>query len=235
MDAGRGAMEAAARLVTMRAPEIPGAWNLTGGAPLPGAAPDALYWRRHLREPVRFAEGIRTLWNDGFRTFLEIGPHPVLVALASRALNEPPDFAGVASLRRGKDEWRELAFGVAELYVHGATIDWRSLNDDVALPSALMPTYPFERKRYWVDVGSGLARRRAAPRSGNGLSLSRVPVSVPLFETTLTPDRPFWLGKHHIHRMISAAGPGGRGRARGAAAAGGGAAAAAGEGGGGRA
>jgi acyl transferase domain-containing protein len=99
------AMEACARSVNMRAPQIPVAWNVTGGAALPGGAPDARYWRRHLREPVRFAEGMESLHQQGYKVFLEVGPHPVLIALAQRSLPETGSLV-LTSLRRGKDDWR---------------------------------------------------------------------------------------------------------------------------------
>jgi acyl transferase domain-containing protein/acyl carrier protein len=208
MEPGLDAMEAAARRAVMRAPQMPVAWNLTGGEPLPGGAPDAIYWRRHLREPVRFGDGIRTLWNDGFRTFLEIGPHPVLVALAGRALGQPDEFAGVASLRRGKDEWRELTTAVADLYAGGASIDWSAFTSaEGPRPDVSLPTYPFERRRYWIDVGTGRAAQRPRRQVQHGLGLERLPIAVPLYETILTPDAPRWLGEHRVHGIAIAAGP----------------------------
>ncbi len=82
-------MQACAAKVAMSAPSIPVAWNVTGGKSLPsGNTPDATYWRRHLREPVRFADGIASLKSQGFTHFLEVGPHPTLVALAERSLAE---------------------------------------------------------------------------------------------------------------------------------------------------
>jgi len=84
VDPALDALEACARTVSMRAPVVPIVWNLTGTAKLEsGSAPDAIYWRRHLREPVQFAKGIASLYGDGYRTFLEVGPHPTLIALAA--------------------------------------------------------------------------------------------------------------------------------------------------------
>ena len=113
-------MEALARGVAMARPSIPIAWNLTG-RPLPnGAAPDAVYWRRHMREPVRFADGVKALHDDGFRIFLEVGPHPTLLALAQQSLPAAGNLL-LTSLRRGKDDWNELLTSLADLHVNGAT------------------------------------------------------------------------------------------------------------------
>ena len=112
--------EAAAK-VAGQAPRVPVAWNLTGGAPLPGnGAPDADYWRRHLAQPVRFADGLAELTRQGFHTFLEIGPHPTLRALAQSVL--PDEACVIHSLRRDEDDWAEMTEALARLYVVGARI-----------------------------------------------------------------------------------------------------------------
>lgn len=210
MDAGLDAMQAAAERAQMQSPRIPIAWNLTGGEPLPGGTPDATYWRRHLREPVRFAEGVRQLWAQGFRTFLEIGPHPVLLALAERALGEPHDFHGVPSLRRGKDEQREIMSALAQLYTCGATISWRGVSGTDSPARAALPTYRFERRRYWIDAGqkgAARVRRRSTEAEGGTFGLVRLPVATPVFETTLSSSSPAWLGEHVVHGVVIAAGP----------------------------
>ena len=150
-------MEACAGAVTMRQPQIPIAWNLTGGQPLPnGGIPDATYWRRHLREPVRFADGITELYAQGFRTFLEIGPHPTLTALAQRSLPEG-ECALVSSLRRGKNDWLEMLGTLADLYVRGANVDWGGVNGAYGGRLCTLPTYPFERRSYWLPLGTSTA------------------------------------------------------------------------------
>jgi acyl transferase domain-containing protein/SAM-dependent methyltransferase/NAD(P)-dependent dehydrogenase (short-subunit alcohol dehydrogenase family) len=144
------AMEACARAVPMLAPRVPVAWNLTGGRPLPaGAAQDGVFWRRHLREPVRFAEGLASLHGAGFRVFLEVGPHPTLTALAQQSL--PAEGASFLwSLRRDRDDWAEMLHNLAELYVRGAGIDWTAVQKPYGGRRIALPTYPFEHRPYWV-------------------------------------------------------------------------------------
>ena len=149
VEPGLDAMEAHARAVPMAPPRIPMAWNLTGRLSPGGAAPDPLYWRRHMREPVRFAEGIKALYGEGYRIFLEVGPHPTLIALAQRSLPEHgPCF--LTSLRRGKEDWRELLTSLAGLHVHGVPIDWAGVDRPYTRRRVSLPTYPFERERYWA-------------------------------------------------------------------------------------
>ena len=142
-------MEALARGVVFSPPTIPIAWNLTG-RPLPnGAAPDPVYWRRHMREPVRFADGVKALHEEGFRIFLEVGPHPTLVALAQQSL--PQDGAlFLTSMRRGKEDWNELVTSLADLHVHGAPVDFAGFDRPYHRRRVALPTYPFDRERYWA-------------------------------------------------------------------------------------
>ena len=149
VDPALDGMETLARAVSMSAPRIPVAWNLTGGSLPGGAAPDALYWRRHMREPVRFADGIKALHSDGYRIFLEVGPHPTLLALAQQSL-PTHGTRFLTSLRRGKDDWRELLTSLAELHVHGVEVDWAGVDRPYPRRRIALPTYPFERERYWA-------------------------------------------------------------------------------------
>jgi acyl transferase domain-containing protein len=141
--------EAAAE-VAGHAPSVPVAWNLTGGAPLPGnGAPDSSYWGRHLAEPVRFADGLSELARQNFDTFLEIGPHPTLAAIAQSVL--PHEARVIHSLRRDADDWIGMSDAVARLYVSGARMDWAGVDAPYGACRIQLPTYAFEHRPYWVD------------------------------------------------------------------------------------
>ena len=198
------AMEACARAVNMRAPQIPVAWNVTGGAALPApGAPDARYWRNHLREPVRFAEGIASLAQQGYRVFLEVGPHPVLVALAQRSLPEA-EHRLLTSLRRDKSDWHELNASLAALYVQGAAVDWAGVDRPYARQRVDLPTYPFERRDFWITLTAEKAGRAPAP---SGLPGRRLPTAVPIFETTLSPSNTPYLADHVVQGVVLVPGP----------------------------
>lgn len=118
------ALQRRAHAITHAAPRITLVSNL-GRSVAPGTGPDARYWRRHAREPVRFAACIEALKAAGVTVLVEIGPHPTLVALAARGVPEAT-WTPVASLRRGRDDVRDPQ-AVATLYVRGAPIHWAAL------------------------------------------------------------------------------------------------------------
>ncbi|MBU2083217.1 MAG: acyltransferase domain-containing protein [Alphaproteobacteria bacterium] len=122
------------------------------------ATPD--HWVSHLRQPVKFADGVRTLIESGITHFIEIGPHPVLSAMAldTRENTDPlrqPAF--LASLRRDGEPGLELTSSLARLYVDGVQMDPACQSRIRGKQRAELPTYPFERTRHWHP---------SAPRAG---------------------------------------------------------------------
>jgi acyl carrier protein len=130
-------------------PKKPLVSNVTGG--LAGAeVATPRYWTRHVRQPVRFAAGMETLRARGFRVFVEIGPASTLLGLGR--LSVPgPEAVWLPSLGMGGD-WNRLLQSLAELYVRGAEIDWPAFDREYRRRLVALPTYPFQRQRYWVDV-----------------------------------------------------------------------------------
>lgn len=111
------------------------------------------YWTSQLRLPVRYLEGIRAAMQGSVGIALEIGPHPVLTVLGQRAL---PDAAisWLPSLRRGQDDRATIDAATAELYVRGAVNDWSGSIGASLRGRVAMPTYQFQRTRFWADVPS---------------------------------------------------------------------------------
>ena len=132
-------------------PRIPLVSNVTGELWPWDEAPDAEYWCRHARRPVLFAAGIATLQAMGYRNFVEVGPAPTLLGLVGEAL--PADAAGLLlpSLRPNQEDWPVILSGLAQLYVHGADVNWRGFDRDYARTRVPVPTYPFERTRCWPE------------------------------------------------------------------------------------
>ncbi|MGC9502270.1 SDR family NAD(P)-dependent oxidoreductase [Baaleninema sp.] len=123
------------------------------------ANPD--YWVRHLRQPVRFQQGIDSLSRQGYCCILEVGAKPVLLPMLS-------EFEGVklASLHP-KTPWKTLLKTVAQLYRNGVSLNWNAIESSGNYRRLPLPTYPFERKRHWLD----------APSSGSRSPISTVAVS----------------------------------------------------------
>ncbi|MFD9077006.1 SDR family NAD(P)-dependent oxidoreductase, partial [Streptomyces lasiicapitis] len=121
------------------------------------------YWVRHVREAVRFADGVRTLDAQGVTTFLEVGPDGVLSAMAQDCLAERAESGSapvaVPVLRKDRSEAVALTMALARLHVHGSVVDWRPAFDGLEARRIDLPTYPFQRQRYWIEKsadGSGV-------------------------------------------------------------------------------
>ncbi|MEU1792602.1 SDR family NAD(P)-dependent oxidoreductase, partial [Streptomyces sparsogenes] len=129
------------------------------------AALDTGYWVRNLREQVRFADTVRALLEDGHRIFVEAGPHPVLTL----GLEETFEAAGVEAvtvptLRRDAGGPTQLAHALAQAFTAGAPVDWTGWFPDGPRQAIDLPTYAFQRQRYWLEDVAPLAKAAAAVR-----------------------------------------------------------------------
>jgi SAM-dependent methyltransferase len=146
--------------ITLTSPHIGLVSSMTG-APVGQELTTTGYWRRHLRQPVRFADVFDTMRAAGRTTFVEIGPHPTLLGLGQRCW--PDDSATwVPSMRRGADETEEILAGLATLYEAGSQIDWAGFDRPHARQRVTLPTYPFQRESYWSPAARPPARRSSA-------------------------------------------------------------------------
>ncbi|MFD9467063.1 beta-ketoacyl synthase N-terminal-like domain-containing protein, partial [Streptomyces sp. NPDC060027] len=140
--------------LTFHAPRIPIVSNVTGRLseePSEYEGCTAAYWVRHVRDAVRFADGIARLDEQGVHTYLELGPGGVLTSMARAGADSESLF--VPALRARRPEAQALLAAVASLHVHGVQPDWDALfggGRDTRRKVAL-PTYAFERQRYWLD------------------------------------------------------------------------------------
>ncbi|WP_405089286.1 SDR family NAD(P)-dependent oxidoreductase [Micromonospora sp. NBC_01392] len=136
-----------------QAPRLPIVSNLTGRLADPAeiAGPD--YWVRHVRDAVRFADGVATLHELGVSTFLEVGPDATLTAMAADTPADRP-VHHIPALRRDQDEVTALTTAVARLHVSGTRIDWAAwFTRDGRRPATVdLPTYAFQHRRYWLDA-----------------------------------------------------------------------------------
>ena len=157
MDGMLGGLEAWLGGVELRQPDR---WLVSGvtGAPVGEEVRIAGYWRRQAREPVRFAAGIEHLWAAGYRVFLEVGPQPTLVSLGRRTVDAGGSGRWLASLRRGAPGVRTLLSSLGELFVAGLSVDGAGLDRGRRRRRLVLPTYPFQRQRYWIDVPPASAR-----------------------------------------------------------------------------
>ena len=143
-------LENVAGQIKYKAPKLPLISNVTG-EPM-SAAPDKFYWRRHLRESVRFGDGMLALAELGCRTFLEIGPHPVLLPIAQVCLGaKTKSAAWAATLNRQKSDADSITEMLVALYRAGHNVNWTAVHADASSRRMPLPTYPFRRKRHWIE------------------------------------------------------------------------------------
>ncbi len=143
------AFEAVAQQINYSLPQIKLVSNVTGLVSESEIATPQ-YWVRHVRQPVQFARGIQSLHQEGCEIFMEIGPKPILLGMGRQCL--PPDTGmWLSSLSPGTGDTQQLSKSLAQLYVRGVVVDWSRFEGD-GVRKVVLPTYPFERQRYWIET-----------------------------------------------------------------------------------
>ncbi|MFC7310641.1 thioester reductase domain-containing protein [Streptomyces monticola] len=189
--------EVAASL-TYHAPRIPVVSTLTGRIATGDDLTTADYWVRQLRGTVRFADALDTLAAEDVMSTLELGPDPVLTALASA------NMAGaVALLRRGRPEPAAVTAALATLHTHGTAVDWRAFYEPTGAQRVDLPTYAFQHQRFWHDVTAA-----AEQHTGLGLRATGHPLLGPaapvagadqaVFTSRVSLRTHPWLAAHRV-------------------------------------
>ncbi len=139
----------------LSAPFLPVISNTSGEQLTAEQATDPAYWVSHARQPVRFADAVATLKDQGATTYLELGPDAVLTAMAAGTLADDENAALIPALREGRDEARAVALAFGSAHASGAKIDWESFFKGTGAKAVPLPTYPFQRQRFWLDAARG--------------------------------------------------------------------------------
>ncbi|MFD0308732.1 thioester reductase domain-containing protein [Streptomyces sp. NPDC127119] len=148
------------------------------------------YWVRHALGAVRFADTVTALHKDGFQTFCEIGPAPVLTSLGRRCLGDDATFVPI--LRRGDDARRRVRQAVGTLRLRGANVDWEAFHEGARVRRVPLPTTPWQGDSYWFDEVHAAPETSVAsvspvagaaePISGPLPGLRRIASAVPTYE-----------------------------------------------------
>ncbi|WP_345597540.1 SDR family NAD(P)-dependent oxidoreductase, partial [Streptomyces marokkonensis] len=168
MDAMLDDFRKVAEELTFNAPQLSIVSDVTGEVLSAEEAQDPEYWVRHVREAVRFLDGIRTLEAGGVSAFLELGPDGVLSAMAQDCVTSGSEdeqrLIFVPILRKNREESENLLATLAELHVQGREVDWSAFYAGAGARGIELPTYAFERERYWPRAASGARGRGGAMR-----------------------------------------------------------------------
>jgi acyl transferase domain-containing protein/acyl carrier protein len=180
------------RKIKLRAPEIPYISSLTGTWITETEATDALYWARHLRDVVQFSRGIGELMQAELEgILLEVGPGHALSTLAKQQLESASNRIVIASLRHPHARESDASFileTLGKLWLAGVKVDYQAFYADERRRRISLPTYPFERRRYWIDPPDSSLQDESA-----SIALSRKPeiddwFYVPSWKRSIVPD-----------------------------------------------
>ncbi|MET9804799.1 beta-ketoacyl synthase N-terminal-like domain-containing protein, partial [Streptomyces sp. NPDC006368] len=145
--------------LTFHEPRIAAVSTVTGEPVGPGEWTSPDYWVEQVRRPVRFLDAVRTLEAAGATTLLELGPDGVCAAMAADCVADTDTTAPLASLRAGRPEPRTLLGALAAAFARGTAVDWAAVHAGTGGRRVPLPTYAFQRERYWI----GGTAREAAP------------------------------------------------------------------------
>ncbi|WKK25375.1 SDR family NAD(P)-dependent oxidoreductase [Streptomyces olivoreticuli] len=206
MDGMLDAFRAVAEELSYAAPKIPIVSNLTGALVSAEEITDPEFWVRHVREAVRFLDGIRALEAQGVTTFVELGPDGILTAMAQDCVTGE-DTALFATLRKGRPEAESLTHAAARAHARGLLVDWEAYfagTGAARVEPITLPTYAFQRRRFWLrspagavgDVESAGLGRADHPLLGAAVELADSDGF--LFTGRLSLETHPWLADHAV-------------------------------------
>lgn len=198
MDPILDAFEKTAASISFSKPKIAMISNVTGTAITFEEIRKPSYWRTHIRQSVQFQKAMETLRDQGHDVFLEIGPQPTLLSMGQRCI-ATENKLWLGSLRKGKDDSFQMLESLGTLYVNGIYADWESFHAGTAPTPIPLPTYPFQRQRFWFKE----AKKSSQPRREMlhpllGRKIRSPKLSGTLYETELGIEFPTFLNDHRI-------------------------------------
>ena len=180
--------------IKLSPPNIPYVSNVTGDWITAAQAMDSKYWLEHIRQTVRFADGLGTLLQDQDSVLLEVGAGKTLSTLAMRHPTRNPQQIVLTSLRHPQEQRADLEMllrTLGQLWLAGVAIDWDSFYEDERRYRVPLPTYPFERQRFWIEPSSASAQVLQGQTSATTLTSKKSDIAdwfyVPCWKYVLSP------------------------------------------------
>ncbi|WBB61311.1 SDR family oxidoreductase [Streptomyces sp. WMMC500] len=188
--------------LTFHPPEFTLVSNLTGRVADPAELSTPDYWARHLREPVRFEEGVRAVAERGRHAFLEAGPASELIGMGKQVLDAPGDHLWLSSLHAEDADGTVARQSLAQLYAAGVPVSWAGYYGDRPPTRLTLPTYAFDRRRHWLPAPGGADAARGGggvhPLLGREVSTDEQRAAgIRTFSTRLDARRPY-LADHKV-------------------------------------
>jgi len=183
--------------VKLHTPTLPFVSTVTATWITPEQATDPQYWGQHLRATVRFADGIQTLWEQPARVLLEVGPRTTAATLARQQAKDLKQQIAISSLSdtaTNQAEWAALLNAVGQLWLAGAAIDWQAFYAQERRYRVPLPTYPFERKRFWIEPRVPTPSMDAADPSPTLSQTTQTPLPQVLISAQPTVETDFPIG-----------------------------------------
>jgi amino acid adenylation domain-containing protein len=174
--------------IKLSPPQIPFISTVTADWITESQATDPGYWASHLRATVRFAEGVQTLWQQPERVLLEVGPRTTAATLArqqAKDLKQQIAISSLGSKAEEDSEWFAIVQAIGQLWLSGVAIDWKSFYVNQKRSRLPLPTYPFERQRYWIDPQPAIA----SINTTNPVETTFIKNSTPIQTTFMTDSR----------------------------------------------
>ena len=150
--------------VLLSPPTIPLISTVTGTWFTPDQATDNLYWSKQLRVTVRFSEGVLELWKKPGRVLLEVGPRTTLATLARQHAKNVKKQIAISSLQDSTEnaaEWSAILNAVGQRWIIGVPIDWSRFYSRYNRHRIPLPTYPFDKKRFWIECATLFTEKKA--------------------------------------------------------------------------
>ncbi|WP_158708989.1 type I polyketide synthase, partial [Streptomyces sp. NRRL S-920] len=194
-------------------PSVPVVSNLTGQLASPEDLCDADYWVRHVRQAVRFADGIAYLAEQGVTSFIELGPDGTLSAMAQEIASDSEEAVFTPVLRKNRPEPETLTQAIGTAHIHGAELDWDGVFAGHGAHRVDLPTYAFQHQHYWLEATAAAGDATSLGLGKTGHPLLGAAMSLPETDSIVLTGRlslqsHAWLADHTVMDTVLVPGTG---------------------------
>ena len=157
--------------------------NLTGTKVTDGEV-NGTYWRNHLRNTVKFANGIKYMLGQGYNRFIEVSPGTTVLGMGQQSMEDGLQVGWYPTMKKDRTDWEQVLESVAGLFASGVDLDWQAI--DAGFPQRTrtsLPTYPFQHKSYWIS-GLRPGQRRSFTRGGKAKTLTGRHIQSPILASS---------------------------------------------------